>query len=282
MDDILLNYMAQVYTPEYIENLELLFQSLDAMQVTTHTDAIQLHLPVADQYEPSDFCNEVVLLVRGTAVNVLEELGLSVSEDITNDRLATVVRWVGEFDSSEDDEMLLGILDNETDDKEVFMQFIGHYTATQPDEWVEYLHGISPEQISNMHTLITGWIQANNQDLEEVTTETDVEASVESRVVTYAVTDPTGMVERMTHDGVPMGVSIEALLNVYTDHVLGIEDLDTQIHTLLAMHLYSGESRDTLHTEVLESVRGFVDDVDVRTEMRVKRIIDETISGMEW
>ena len=277
MNHELLEYLSQAYTPEYIDTVDIVSQALVDMGVETHIDAITLQLPSASNYEPTDFSNEVVALIRRTAIDTVTELGILVDEEIPNTLLAHIVKWAGTFDSSDDDESLLAILDNETDDKEVLMQFLSIGTGVPVDEWVEHTVGFTPEQITNLHAMITGWLVATTNDAT-----VPLEASTEAHIARYGDIDPMGMITRMYHDGVPQGVSIESLLNVYSNHVAGLESFDDQVRTLLAMHIYSNEPRDTIHVETMESVRGFVVDDGPDVEMRVRRIVDETLTGMTW
>lgn len=281
MNEYTLEYLSQVFTPEYIDSLSILNDNLVSMGVSTHEEAIDILMPVSDSYEPSDLAQEVSNAIRGAAMETLSTVGILVSDEIPNPLLGTLIGFVGTFESSEDDEVILGYLENETDPKEAFMQILGLRTAVPADDWLEHLHGLTDDQLSNMYTLVQSWVEST-ESREQVLSNGDIDPAMATLHALYSKRDDTGMMERIRNDSVQPGASIESLLNLYGDHVASIEDLDTKVRSLVAIHVYSGEAYDHMYVETMESVRGFVLDDGVDTEMRVKRIVDEAINGMSW
>lgn len=281
----LTDFLRQTYTPEYIDALHVLRTALERLGVQAHEDAIAVMLPTAHNYEPMDFGAAVVDAIRDAAFTALSTMGIIATEDISNSLLGILVTFVADFQSTDDDETIKGYLENETDPKEALVQILELVTTVPVDDWVINIEELTQEQFDNMYTLVSGWITAK-EDIEEVDgedpTEVPLEASVEALVTSYLPRDSSGMVEAMRSAMVPVGTGIESLLNLYDKHVESLESLDDQVRALVAMHLYSGESRESLFVETMESVRGFVLEDNLRTEMRVKRIVDESIKGLDW
>lgn len=276
MDDVILETLRSVYTPEHLDTVLLLANSIHDAGDRLFTETISHVAGQIDQYEPLDLADLVVSHLRGVAVGFLGELEIQVSDEIPLDTLAKLVDVFHKFDSSEDNEDILNIIEVESDPKEVLMQIIILRSDLKEEDLFEHLYDPSEDQIRLIYDLVIQWSQTV-----DVVDDAPIETDVDLIQVARGILGDRTHVDQAIQEGMPTGVGIEAMLNVYGDSMVGLS-LETLIPNLAGLHILAGNNPTDIVEEVLESARGYTVDDDLSWEQSVRKLTVESLGDLVW
>ena len=277
MDAIVLETMQSAYTPEYIDSILILENVIKEAGDERFEESVSLIAAQVNNHEALDISDAVVNHLIDVSINFLNELEIEVNPDIPLDVLSKVIEALVKFDTSEDDEEILNILEVESDPKEVLIQILTLKTNLDETTLFESIYDVSEKQIHNLHELVSEWLDDNS----EPDTDTYDEIDILSTVQSYLDAEDAELAQQAIDDEMPMGVGIESMLNRYGDYMLNMS-LESVVTNLVGLHIMAGDNKETIVEEVLESARGYTLDDDLTFEMNVRKKTNALIGNLKW
>lgn len=277
MDAIVLETMQSTYTPEYIDSILMLENVIVNAGDKRFEEAVTLIAAQVSNHEALDISDTVVNHLIDVSIGFLEELEIEVNPDIPLDVLSKTIDALVKFDSSEDDEDILNILEVESDPKEVLIQLLLIKTDLDETTLFENVYNVSENQIRNLHDLVTSWLD----DKDESDVDTYDEIDILSTVQSYLDMEDATLAKQAIDDEMPMGVGIESMLNRYGDYMLNMS-LESVVTNLVGLHIMAGDNKDNIVEEVLESARCYTLDDDMTFEMNVRKQTNKLIGNLKW
>lgn len=277
MDAIVLETMQSTYTPEYIDSILMLENVIVNAGDKRFEEAVTLIAAQVSNHEALDISDTVVNHLIDISIGFLEELEIEVNPDIPLDVLSKTIDALVKFDSSEDDEDILNILEVESDPKEVLIQLLLIKTDLDETTLFENVYNVSENQIRNLHDLVTSWLD----DKDESDVDTYDEIDILSTVQSYLDMEDATLAKQAIDDEMPMGVGIESMLNRYGDYMLNMS-LESVVTNLVGLHIMAGDNKDNIVEEVLESARCYTLDDDMTFEMNVRKQTNKLIGNLKW